>query len=253
MTEYKSRRIVGWVIVNENGEITNRNPSKDELRKLKIFPEKDGRSRSRSQAKDTNKQLLCYPIQYYEENGRPPTVDDFRHNFKYPCPNFCIKRFESWSNYLKLVELDVESMVKKGIVETNDQKARLSEIIIRDHFKNNSVDLAGENKNSPCDGICPNKKIYDVKSSKLRKTFYNFNTRNKYRENIEIYYLLGFNGDYTKLEYGWRIPGEIVEKDYFIVGYNSRAEFNIINMEEYDITEELRDILRKYGFLNKEE
>lgn len=39
----------------------------------------------------------------------------------------------------------------------------LVEIIVRDRFKRHPVDLAGENKGSHCDGICPNGKNYDVK------------------------------------------------------------------------------------------
>jgi hypothetical protein len=147
-------------------------------------------------------------------------------------------------------------MVKKGIVETEDQKARFSEIIIRDSFDNPSVDLAGENKCSSCDGICPNGKIYDVKSSKLHKIvdygeFYGFYMINKHKDEIEIYYLLGFNKDYTKLEYGWRIPGEIVESGTFYIRINSYYEFNVENMKQYDITDELREILIKYGYFEK--
>ena len=200
--------------------------------------------------KYTNKQLLQYLIQFYEKYGRPPVAADFINNPEYPSFVTYQDRFGSWSNALKLVELDVESMVKKGIVETSDQKARFSEIIIRDHFDNPSIDLAGENCNNLCDGICPNGKTYDVKSSKLytEHKYYFFNTRNKYKKEIEIYYLLGFNEDYTELEYGWRIPGEIAEKDSFYVGSASQARFNIDNMEEYDITGELREVLTKYGF-----
>lgn len=134
-------------------------------------------------------------------------------------------------------------MVKKGNLITNEQKARLAEMIIRDHFKTHHADLAGENKNSLCDGICPNGKTYDVKSSKLHKGIYwLFNTRNKCRYDIEIYYLLAFNDDYTKLEYVWRIPGEIVEKDHFYVGLNHDYEFCVEDMVEYDIIDKLRDI-----------
>lgn len=89
--------------------------------------------------------------------------------------------------------------------------------------------------------------IYDVKSSRLDNVLrrYHFNTNNKYKEAIEIYYLLGFNRNWTKLNYGWRIPGEIAEKDSFPVGLNSSHEFNIENMKKYDITEKLRDALKK--------
>ena len=211
---------------------------------------KDGRGKTKQY---TDKELLDCPIQFIKEYGKIPTRDDFDNNPGYPSASVCVKRFGNWSKYLKLVGLDVESMVKRGIVETTDQKRRFSEMIIRDNFDNPSVDLAGENQNSLCDGICPNGKTYDVKSSSLGKqrNRYTFGTENKYKEEIEIYYLLGFNKDWTKLDYGWRIPGEIVESSRFYVGFNSNYEFNIESMKQYDITEKLREVLNKYDFFNK--
>ena len=198
----------------------------------------------------TDKELLDYLIQFYKKYGRPPTERDFDNSSEYPSCVTYWRRFESWSAALKLVELDVESMVKKGVLDTTQQIGRFGEIIIRDHFENNPIDLAGDNQNSSCDGICPNGKTYDVKSSILCETSYRFNTRNVYKEEIEIYYFLAFNNkDHKKFDYGWRIPGEIVEKDYFIIGMY-RAEFNIKNMKQYDITEKLREVLIKYGLIN---
>lgn len=200
----------------------------------------------------TDEQLLWYTIQFYEEYGRPPYQSDFTCNPEYPSYRVYHKRFGNWSNALKLVGLDIESMVKKGIVETNQQKGRFGEMIIRDHFERRPIDLAGENYISPCDGICPNGKTYDVKSSGLHSdTQYIFGTNNKHKDEIEIYYLLGFNKDYTKLDYGWRIPGELAEKDLFEIGLKFRAKFTVRNMKEYDITDILRKILVKYDFFNK--
>jgi hypothetical protein len=199
----------------------------------------------------TKNELLDILTQSYKDLGRPPSQNDFSNNPKYPSIRPYIDNFGSWSNALKIVGLDVESIVKKGIVETDDQKARLSEIIIRDSFDNFSIDLAGKNKNSPCDGICPTGKNYDVKSCGLHKTYYQFRIYNKYKEEIELYYLLAFNKDYTKLNYGWKIPGEIVESDSFLVGITCRAKFTVESMKEYDITEKLREILIKYGYFEK--
>ena len=144
---------------------------------------------------------------------------------------------------MKLVELDIDSTVKKGVLTTNQQKARLSEIIIRDHFEKHPVDSAGENYLSPCDGICPNGKTYDVKGSKLYEDkYYHFVTKNRYKEEIEIYYFLAFDDDYTKLKHGWRVPGEIVENDRFIIGLTRNCRYSIDNMKKYDITDKLKDI-----------
>ena len=179
---------------------------------------------------------------------------DFKNNTRYPNSSTYARRFGSWTDALKMVGLDVEAMVKRGIIKTPDQKARISEIIIRDHFKTNTVDLAGENKLSLCDGICPNGKTYDVKSSKLyTRGFWSFSTDNKYKEEIEIYYLLAFDKDYSELMYAWRITAwEVIEKNALIVGLKPNYRFNIKNMK-YDITENIRDVLKKYGFFNNVE
>lgn len=71
-------------------------------------------------------------------------------------------------------------MVIQGIIETNNQKARLAEMKIIDHFKRRSIDLSGNSWHSYHDGICPDGQIYEVKSFKLyANMFWNYNTRNK--------------------------------------------------------------------------
>ncbi len=223
------------------------------MKGLKGFPKENYKIERRK--KYTDEELLRYPIQFYEKYGRPPTKEDFKSNPEYPNCQTCVNRFGSWINFLKLTGFDVDTMVKNGVIENEYQKGRFGEIIIRDHFKRHPIELAGENHNSPCDGICPSGKSYDVKSSKLghERKYWDFHTNNKYKEEIEIYYLLGFNEDWTKLEYAWRIPGEIVEKDHFSIWLNSwsRSKFTVKNMKEYDITDKIRDVLRKYGFFNK--
>lgn len=243
------------VIVDGAGKIINNNPSKDELKGLKGFPKENYNRLFKNRVDYTEEELLNCLRQFYEKYGSPPTMEDFRNNSDYPNPITYRRRFGNWSYALKRVGLDVESMVKRGIIETSDQKARFSEMIIRDHFEKNSVDLSGENKNSPCDGICPNGKIYDVKSSGLsfKDRYWHFDTGNRYKDNIEIYYLLALNRDYTELIYAWRVSGEIVEKDDIYIGINSwsHAKVNIENMKEFDITEKMREVLGKYGFFNK--
>lgn len=254
MTEekYKDWRMIDgkpkWIVVDDNRNIINRDHTKDELKGLKGFPKEKYNNKRRRYY--TDEQLLNYLIQFYKKYGRPPTMEDFKNNSEYPNPITYQKRFGSWTNALKMVGLDVESMIEKGVIITRQQKARFAEIIVIDHFEKNPIDLAGENQNSPCDGICPNNKTYDVKSSKLMEyngtLFWQFHTNNEHKDNIEIYYLLAFNEDWTKLKYGWRIPGEIAEKDKFYVGLK-----NCNNMKEYDITDKIRDVLKKYGFFNK--
>lgn len=186
--------------------------------------------------KYTDEELLNSLIQFYNETGRVPIENEFG----IPSCTTYQRRFGSWSNALKFVGLDVDTMVKKGILDTVDQKARKAEIMVRNHFKNNPIDLSGYNKLSPCDGICPNGKTYDVKGSSLLEykgwLYWLFNISNKHKEKIEIYYFLAFSIDYTKLKYAWRVPGEMVKKDFYISV--SRAESD---MKEYDITNKLLD------------
>jgi hypothetical protein len=204
--------------------------------------------------KYTEKELLDKLIQFIKENRRLPIAADFVNNPGYPNFMTYVNRFGSWSNALKLVDLDVDSMVKKGVLNTSNQKGRLAEIKVINHFIQFPTDLAGDNHKSPFDGICPNGMNYEVKSSKLKEhngsLYYEFHTRNKYKEEIEIYYFLAFNKDYTELMYAWRIPGEIVENDTFYVSLSSLyqkrescAKFTIDNIKKYDITDKIKYIM----------
>lgn len=298
MTEYKSYRIVDgkpkWVVVDENGNITNRSPSKDELGILKretrnitkkytdeelleflnIFYEKNGRipiqiefdnnpkyphyntyikrfgtwnnalklsgKEPNHHTKCTNKELLGFLIDFYKENNKVPTSKDFKYNNKYPETNIYARRFGSWSNALKLVEMDTDTLVRKGIINNSHQVARLSELLVLEHFDNEPIDLSGINCNSFFDGICPNGKIYDVKSSiPIKDSYYQFDCTNKEKDQIEYYFLIGFNINRTNLNYAWLVPGEIVEQNAFAIGFNNtrrRRRYNIENMKEYEIT-----------------
>lgn len=94
---------------------------------------------------------------------------------------------------------------------------------------------------------------YDVKSSGLHiGEYWKFGTNNKYKDKIETYYFLAFNEDYSELKYAWRVTGwKVIDIDALHVGMNSGYEFNIENMKEFDITDKIRDVLKKYGFFNK--
>lgn len=192
----------------------------------------------------TEDELLNHLKIFYNKNKRPPVAAELINNYDYPGLPTYIRRFGSWYNALKLAGLDVDSMIQKGILQTTNQKGRYAETIVTKHFKNHPVDLAGSNHNSPCDGICPNGKIYDVKSSGRSRKGWEFGTANANREDIEIYYLLAFNEDYTELLHAWRIPGEMVDSDIFRVSM-FRGKFNINNMVDYQITDELKLVLEE--------
>jgi len=116
----------------------------------------------------TDEELLMYIIQFYEKNGKTPTEKDFTNNPTYPGCSTYQRRFGGLENALKLIDLDIDSMVRRGVIKTCDQKARLSEILILGHFpdKNKVIDLAGKKRSYHiCDGVCPNGENYDVKVS----------------------------------------------------------------------------------------
>lgn len=254
MTEYyKAKRIIygkpRWVIIDETGNVVDNNPCKDKLKDLKkgLYTGKfrDGINNLRY----SDEELLYSLNRFYEKYGRIPIEKDFYNNPEFPGFKVYQKRFGSWQKALKLLGFDIESLTKNGILKNSQQKGRFGEIIVKNHFKVHPVDLAGESLMSHCDGICPNGKIYEVKSSKLHVYSYGncwaFSTDNKYKEEIEIYYFIGFNEDWTKLEYGWRVPGEIVEGPTFQIGEYGR-KFNVGNMEQYDITDKLKDIFEEF-------
>lgn|SRR3990167_1902820 len=170
------------------------------------------------------------------------------------------KGIGSWNNALKLVGMNWDTMIEQGNLETANQKGRSWEILVRDilngksYLENKSVDLSGENCHSTYDGICPNGKTYDAKSSKLHiGGYWSFHTANKDKdedkEAIEVYHFGAFNEDYIKLLYVWEAPGEMVESDYFYVGINgiNCREFNVENMKEYDITDKFKELYERYN------
>ena len=196
------------VIVDETGKTVNRNPSKDELKGLEDEPY-TGKYKYRrcGSQKYTDEELLNELRRFEKEEGRIPITKDFTNNPEYPGFKIYYTRFGSWMGVLKLAGLDVDLMGH----QSNRYKGRMAEIKVINHFKQHPIDLAGENQNSHCDGICPNGKTYDVKSSKLREyKYWSFSTRNKYKEDIEIYYFLAFNEDYKTqicMESLWRDSG----------------------------------------------
>ncbi len=199
----------------------------------------------------TEKRLLEYLIQFYEENGRPPSIPDFTNNPKYPHFKIYYTRFGNWQKSLKMLGLDIDSMARRGITETSDQKARLGESFVKDHFEEIGViDLSGKNKNSPCDGICPKGYSYDVKTSAFHINHWEFTVRNANIDKIEWLYLLAFDVDYTELLSAWRIPTidfiEYIEKVNIYIGTNNGYVNNLENMKKYDITEKIILIFKNW-------
>lgn len=198
--------------------------------------------------KTTNEELLRYLQEFYDIHFRPPTQLDFNSNPKYPSFGVYIDRFESWEDALRLVGLDIDSMVRKGIIETENQKGRLFEIFVLEHFvTKDAIDLSGENRSSFADGICPKGQVYDAKSIALKNDCYTFVLKSKYREKIDYFYLGAFDKDYSRLDYVWRIPGGFTDNDYLTISlYGYRGGYSVDNMKEYETTPEFTEIFENW-------
>lgn len=68
---------------------------------------------NKKEKKYTDKELLDYLKQFYDESGRIPIASDFLNNPEYPHRNTYIKRFESWNNALEMTELNLEKRFEK--------------------------------------------------------------------------------------------------------------------------------------------
>lgn len=193
----------------------------------------------------TDEELLGYMKQFNEENGRPPLERDFSNNSRYPHFDTFMGRFGSWENAKKLVGLDIDTMVKKGYLDSNLHKERLFEIFVLEHLGvEDVIDLSGENRSSFVDGICPKGRIYDAKSSGLNGLYWHYFLD---KLGVHFYYLGAFNKDYSELQHVWRIPGDFSIKRHINIGIYSSCIYNIENMEKYEITPEFIEIFDNWS------
>lgn len=195
----------------------------------------------------TEEELLDYLRQFEKEYCRPPTYEDlFSGNFtKYPAMGQYIRCFGTLEKAKKSVGQDFDSRANKGILDHPKQKARLAEIFVMEHFKEEgAIDLSGENCKSHVDGICPKKQVYDVKSSRLltscqRSDYWGFALDKA--DQVDYYYLLAFNKDFSDLLYVWRVPW-----DFFDCIHLHITMRHISNMKKYEITEKFKDVFNKW-------
>lgn len=197
---------------------------------------------NRIKIKIADDELLKSLRQFYEDTGKVPAKRDFINNPKYPGHAIYQRRFGSWQKALKLVGLDIDSTVRKGILENTKQKGRLFEIYVLEHFTEDSIDIAGDNCTSPFDGICPKGQIYDAKSTSFSYGYWTFKFKNAYRYEIEWFYLEAFDKDYKKLLHVWRISGDFIAGQSITIGINKNYKYNVKSMKKYEITEKFKDI-----------
>lgn len=201
----------------------NRGKGNIEFRKFNIdgkdMPESFKRNYIRDMDYDDG-ELLDLLKQYHEEYGKIPSQLNFMNNLEYPNFKTYINHFGSWSNALKLVGFDVDSVVKEGKLPSGYHKGRLGELLVFNSFKdkNKAVDLSGTNCNSIFDGLCPKGKSYDVKTASLvfnekyiDSGGFAFHLRNREIKKIDYFYLVAVDEEYTKVYYIWLIPRKDIE------------------------------------------
>lgn len=182
----------------------------------------------------TKERLLDSLKKFEKKEGRPPTKEDFLNNPEYPSFMIIIGRFGSFENAKKLIGQDIDSLVRKGLIDSKHRKGRLAEIFVMEHFADEgAIDLAGKNCNSSYDGICPKKQKFDVKGSAFRNRIKNGSWNFNLDKVVDYYYLLAFNEDYSELEHAWRIPTQ----DFADIQHLQITIKRLEKMRKYEITD----------------
>lgn len=198
----------------------------------------------------TEEELLEKLIQWYEEHDEPPTILSFRYNTKYPHSN-TYDRLGGWKLSLKILGFDTDSLVRRGIIRTVQQKGKLGVIFVVDCYKEikGMKDLTEEDYDSPYD-IISSEGTGDVKTSKfyISENRWFFSLRNENIYQIKYFYLLAFNEDFTELMYAWKIPNNDDFKDEINNGSIriSNLSFYIENMKPYEITDKIWPIFEQW-------
>ncbi len=198
----------------------------------------------------TKDEIIVIIKKFSEENGREPVAKDFVSNrdWKYNILKSVIKEFGSWDEAKRAAGFDVVN---------STTKARQCESQVFNSFKNSgAVDLAGENRSSPFDGLCPKGKLYDAKSSKLYMTggvsFWKYVSTKKQLDEADYFFLGAYDENHKKLLFMWRVDRKFMRNRMYVnIGNNSTYEHNIINMKEYDITERFIENVTKEEVSNE--
>ena len=136
---YKDYRFINekvrTVIVDEDGRILNRNPIKEELKKLEIVKYK--------KLLYSDKELIEALKRFYEEKVRVPIENDFVNNPKYPCYRIYSNRI-GWTNAIILAGIYDKRDIKKKYTDEE-----LLNSLKRFYEKNGRVPVANDFNNDP--------------------------------------------------------------------------------------------------------
>jgi len=188
-----------------------------------------------------NKEILIEKMLQWarEHDGIPPRQEDFEHNPKYPSTKPYVNEFGNWNN----------AKIAAGFEPYDEAtKSRLGEVQTISEFKTEgAIDLSGENRKSPCDGICPKGELFDTKSSSPTKKHgfwgWNFTVTLSQLEEVEYLFLRAYDtSDFTKPpKYKWRVPIEFMEgkTTKFIHKDENMGIYNVKSMRRYEIQDEI--------------
>jgi hypothetical protein len=140
-------------------------------------------------------------------------------------------------NALKLLSLDIDSMIKKGIFSDTNQKGRQAELHIAENDEKDGTDLSGENCLNHIDGISKNNEPYDVKGSKLYDRYGGYwqFVIDKF-EDVNFYYLIGYDKERKNILHKWKISSyDFIDIDYLVIGNNNSWRYNLENMKEFEL------------------
>lgn len=188
---------------------------------------------------------------FEKEYGRPPVERDFINNHEYPGFVVYQRRFGSWINSLKLAGLDTD-------FESRKHKQQYTEEELLDYLRW----FEKEYERPPTEKDFTNNPEYPGYATYQRRfgSWINALIKAGLYVNLAERQCDSFIGRQAEIvildhlenkaidlsgENRWKVPGDMAEKDYFLVGLNSNWEFNIENMKEYDITEKFKKYIDK--------
>ena len=168
------------------------------------------------------------------DHGKIPTAKDFE--YETPSRMTIARHFGSWNN----------AIGKAGFDNTNSNivRSRSSEIQqISEFKKEGAIDLAGKNRHSTCDGICPKGEMFDTKSASLTLIHGHYGWKyyvsiNQLIEADYIFIRAYKDKDFTIPPlYKWRVPIDFMENNRYIIIYNDdiTGTYNIKTMLQYEI------------------
>jgi hypothetical protein len=166
----------------------------------------------------TREYLIQWLKDFVLREGRVPTQLDLVNTKDAPSTTAFRNHFDTLANAKIVAGIDVSHYeTVKG------RKAELE--ILKLFTQDGAIDMSGINWHSIFDGITPDGKTYDVKSSSLLSTIYNtqrWQFALTHKDAVYYFYLVAYDAEHKKILYIWRIPSSEINNKYHIdIGNNT--------------------------------